>query len=379
MNRTPYARIVYNGTDITSDISKYLLNLSVTDKVAGESDEVTIVLEDTDGLWRGDWYPNKRDKLTVELGYEDEVLSFGTFEVDEVEFAGSPDTVTIKGIAAGISKQLRTKRSSAHEGKTLKQIADTIAAANGLTVQGEIEDIQIGRVTQDRETDLGFLKRIAGTYGYIFSVRDTMLIFTDVFTIQKAGPITEIDRTQVKSFNFKDSTADTAKSAKVSYHNPETGEEVDYEIEDGSDEDFSYSTAPIEQEIDSGGVELSNFSQPQSSYASTKEDVLEIRARVENKQQAERVGKAALHSANSRQVTCSINTEGNPNYMAGVNVDLTGFRRCSGKFHFEQVTHSIDKSGGYSCDISGKKVGKLSDPNKEFPLNERTPNNPTIN
>lgn len=378
MNRTPYAKITYNGTDITEDISKYLVSLNVIDKVAGESDEVSIVLEDTDALWRGDWYPSKRDKLTIEIGYTDEILSFGTFEIDEIEFSGPPDTVTIKGIAAGISKQLRTRKSSAHESKTLAQIASAVAAANGLTVQGEIADIQIGRATQDRETDLGFLKRIASVYGYVFSVRDSTLIFTDVFDIQKAGPITEIDRTEVKSFSFKDSTADTAKSAKVSYHDPESGEEVDYEIEDGEEDGLDYSTAPAEEAIDSGGVELSNFSQPQSSFE-TKEDAIEVRTRVENRQQAERVGRAALHSANSRQVTGSISVEGSPNYMAGVNVDITGLRRLSGKYHFEQVSHTIDKSGGYSCDITMKKVGKLSDINKEFPINERQAQYPNVN
>lgn len=356
MVKQPYVKVDYNGKDITTDITQYLIDISVVDKEAGESDELSITLEDTDGLWRGEWYPNKRDKITVELGYVDQVMAFGTFEVDEVEHSGPPDIVTIKGIAAGISKQIRTKRSSAHEGKTLKQIADTVAAANGFTVQGEVEPIQIGRVTQNRETDLAFLQRLASEYGYIFSVRDNKLVFTDVFQIQKGAVAFEIDRTQIKSYSIKDSTATTAKSAKVAYSDPETAEEVEFDVDAGSEEGFTYEVPPFSD----GG-----------DAPTTKEDVIEIRTRAENKQQAERKARTQLHAANSKQVSGSIEIEGNPMAVAGMNFMLTGMRKISGKFHITQTTHSVQKSSGYSASLEIKKVGALDDAAKQYPLNER--------
>lgn len=358
MNRKPYARIIYNGKDITSDISEYLLRVVVVDKQLqktgeekAESDELTIELEDTDGLWRAEWMPQKQDRLTVEIGYEDEVYSFGTFEVDEIEFSGPPDTVSLRAIAAGISKKLRTKRSTAHEGKTLRQIAQSIASANGLTVEGEIEDIQIGRVTQDRETDLAFLERIARTYGYMFSVRDSKCVFTNIFDIHRADSVLTIDRTEVSSYSIKSSTVDTKASAKVSYTEPASMEEIEYEWADGGEEGMDYSSGEIEKR--------------------TAEDVLEIRTRVENKQQAERVARTALHAHNSKQVTGSLSMDGRPTLMAGINFEFTGMRKLSGKYNIEQATHTVERGGGYSVSLEIKKVGNLSDSSKEVPLDVR--------
>lgn len=347
MIRKPYLKVTYNGVNITTDITSQLIDLQVVDKLSGETDELTIRVEDSDGLWRSSWYPRKRDRIAVELGYEDEVLAFGTFEVDEIEASGPPDTVSIKAIAAGISKQLRSKRSSAHEGKTLRQVAQTVAAANSLTVVGDIGDIQIGRVTQDRETDMGFLKRIAGDYGYVFSVRDSQLIFTDVFELEKGGTVKQIDRTEVMSYSVKDTTKDTATTAEVSYSDPESAEEVDFEYE--SDELEGYG-------VDEGEV---------------KSDRLKVDKRVENPQQAERVTKTALHKANSRQVTATLELPGDPRLMAGANIEFTGMRKHSGKYQLQQVSHTFSRGSGYTCSLDCNKIGSLKNQSDEIPLNER--------
>lgn len=83
----PQARIIYEGKDISADISPYLLSVGYTDRLSGESDELELRLEDTDGRWRGDWYPGKGDSLTVSIGYAgQEPVSCGSFEIDEIDF-----------------------------------------------------------------------------------------------------------------------------------------------------------------------------------------------------------------------------------------------------------------------------------------------------
>jgi phage protein D len=364
MPRTPFFKVTYNGTDITADISRYLLRLTVADKAQGESDEINIELEDTEALWRGPWYPSKGDKLTVELGYTDLAFSFGTFEIDEVEFKGPPDTVSIKGLAASISQKLRTKKSSAHEGKTLKQIAEKVAEANGLTVQGEIEQITIGRVTQDRETDLGFLRRLAAEYGYIFNVRDTNLIFTSVYDIEKISSVDMITRQGCLSYSLKDTSSDTFSEANVSYFDPETGENVQFQMTAPSFEQaagYAFGAGSVEervqQVIGNTVVEQTVLEFLSKKTGKPKADILELRAKAENKGQAEAQAKAALHKANSRQVTGSITLPGDPRLMSGNNFDLRGFAGLDGKFNIESAEHRLDRSGGYVCSIEIKKVG----------------------
>jgi phage protein D len=88
-----------------------------------------------------------------------------------------------------------------------------------------------------------------------------------------------------------------------------------------------------------------------------KEDTINIRTKAENKQQAEAKAKASLHEANSKQVTGSLEMEGDPLLMAGQNVTLAGFNRLSGLFNIVSAEHSIDRQG-YTCSIEIKKVSK---------------------
>lgn len=385
--RKPYARIIYNGRDISADMAAYLLSVSIVDKTItdaskNESDELSIELENSSQVWISDWMPSRGDELEVEIGYEDEVYAFGKFEIDEIEYAGPPDTISIRAVAAGISKQLRSKRSTAHEGKTLKEVAEKIAEFHGLTVEGEIEPIQIGRVTQDRMTDLGFLARLAEEYGYIFSVRGERIIFTQVYDIQQAEPVTEIDREDMISFRVKDSSAGTASSAAVNYHDPATATDISFLMPAGDPSGFDFGTADqinlseaIRQTTVTNDIVketvLGAVYKDVIAKTGLKPDQIQIRKRVENKAQAEKVAKAALHKANSRQITMTTEVPGNPRLMAGANVNITGLRKLSGKYHMEQVGHRIQRNGGYTCSIDMKKVGNLSDSSKQAPRSER--------
>jgi len=127
--------ITYNQKDVTSDLTPYLKSLSYTDHVKGEADDIQLEFENVGGKWLNEWYPNKGDTLDVTITQGEDTLNCGTFEIDEIDLSGdksSGDTVRIKGIATAISKALRTKKSKAHEGKTLKEIAQTVADANAL-------------------------------------------------------------------------------------------------------------------------------------------------------------------------------------------------------------------------------------------------------
>lgn len=327
--REPKFKITYSGKNITEDITRYLIDVTYTDHAEGESDEVELRMEDTDGLWRGDWYPTKGEKLTLEIGYDDFLMPCGTFEVDEIELGGAPDEITIRALASPINGKLRTKNSAAYENQTLKQIASTIAGKNGLSVTGEIEDVRFARVTQNRETDLGFLKRISYDYGHVFSVRDKKLIFTTIYKLEEGSSVKEIDRTDLRSYSIRDKTAQSFKDAKVKYHNPAEKKVIDASKDKTEAKEI------------------------------TKGDTLFMTTKAENKQQAEQKAKAALHRANSRQQEGTINLEGQPLLVAGNNFELTGLGQLSGKFHIVKSTHKISRGGGYTTSCEIKRVGYI--------------------
>lgn len=318
-------KVVFAGRDITVDISKFLVSLTYNDKTTGASDEIQIVVEDTDGVWRGDWFPNKGDTLDVTIGLDGVVVPCGVFEIDEVELSGPPEQVSIRGLATGIKSPLRTKNSYAFEKQSLQAIAENIAGRHGLTVMGEIESIQIERATQHRETDLGFLARIAAEFGYVFSLRGTDLTFTTVYKLEDADPIQAVDRSDLIRYSITDKTAGVFKSARTKYHNPDTDDLQSGEFD--ADDDVATS------------------------------DVLEVRQRVENDGQAQFKAKAALHDANSKQQSGTLTMPGQPLLLAGSNFDLTGMGVLSGKYHIVESSHRIDASAGYVTDVQVKRVG----------------------
>ena len=316
---SPKYSVKYKGADITAHVTA----MDYTDKVHGESDELSIVVEDTDGRWQNSWYPTKGDKLTATIG----TMNCGTFEIDEITLS-FPDTITVKAIATGITKATRTKETVAHEKKTLKEVVEKTSVKFGCTVAGDFEDNpQLERITQHRETGLGFVNRLGNEYGYVVAVRDSKVTFTKREKLEQASEALTIDKSEVSTYSFTDKTQETYKEAVATYHNP-----VDREI-----------------------VKATHAPAVDDSIAGVSDKLL-ITTKAETKQQAEIKAKAQLYKANSKNRTGSVSLQGNERLVAGVNVKIEGFGKFGGKWHIESSTHRLDRSGGHRTTIQIKGV-----------------------
>lgn len=317
----PTFKLEYNKKDITKDISQYVLNINYTDFEHGQSDEIEITFEDTQKLWQDAWIPSKGDSLRLYIGYLGEkLLNCGCFEIDEIEFQTPPDTLTVKALATGITKALRQNNSVAYENKALKQIANEIAKKHNLTLVGEIDDIRVERITQNKERDLTFLKTLAEQYGYIFKITDNQLVFYKTQKLIDANSAKIINRSDCSNINFREKTSHNYKAVTVSYHNPKTGKTI---------------TATAKND------------------KCVKGDVLKLNERVENKQQALLKAKAALNKGN-HTIEGSIDLMGNPYLISGLNVEIKDVGYFSGKYHITQATHSLDRQSGYSLSLEVK-------------------------
>lgn len=326
--KRPRIQVLYNRRDITTDILPYVLELGYSDAVTGKADELELVLSDDSLLWQNEWYPAKGDTVEVAIGFDDNLLPCGIFEVDEIGLSGPPDTVRIGGISAGISKRLRTKRSKNYENLSLRAIAQDIANRHGFTLQGEISDVQIPRKMQSRETDLRFLYRTANEYGYVFSVRGSLMTFTEVYGLEAVPVVSSIDRTEVISYAFTDKVTQTFASARVSFTDPDVGDLIE-----GAAEEI--------------GVEIDS------------DDVLELFHLADSRQNADRIARAALHEKNTKALEGVISIEGNVTAVSGNNVQLTGFGAMSGLFHIEESQHRFSPEGGYTTAITVKRIGAI--------------------
>jgi hypothetical protein len=338
-NQAPFNyKIMYNGVNISEDISKHLTSLTFTDNVSGVADDLEITVEDEDLKWCNTWYPSKGAELSLEMGYTNVTIKPNNFEIDEIELNGdkaSGDLVTIKAISGGVNKALHTKRSHANENKTLGEIVRTVAARHGLTVIGTIENITIARVTQHRENDLTFLHRLALEYGYEFSIKGTKLIFLHFKDLESAPKVTTIDKTDCISWSIKDKSSQVYEKADVRSHNPNKNELVK-------------STSTVYQQSNNDGKQY-DFLKPAGN-------ALEVHSKTENAAQANAKSVAALHFVNSLQQTADISVLGNVSLLAGNNIELTGFGVVSGIWNILKSKHSYSKSSGYITACELKRV-----------------------
>ena len=315
--------IEYAGKDISADIYPYVLGVTYTDALEGEADDLDITIEDRDHRWKNGWWPQKGDKIRLSIGYDGEALAnCGQFQVDEVELSGPPDTVNLRGLSAGVTESMRTSATVAYEQKTIGEIAADIAKKHGLslvgTISAEKRNRRHRRVTQRKEGDLEFLKRIGEQEGIIFTIKDAQLVWHDRDKLDSAAAIDTIRRTDCTRFSFRSKTDQTFKSCTISYFDPKEKKLIEH-TEEAAD-------------VKTG-------------------DTLRLYDRCESKADAIVKAKAALRNRNGSQVEGSVTIPGRPHMAAGGNVAVEGFVVLDGIYRVIKARHTMDRREGYTTEI----------------------------
>jgi phage protein D len=321
--------VIMNGRNVTADLTPYLLSVSYTDFVEGEADTLDIRLEDAEGKFRGSWYPIKGYTISLKFGYAGEPMrDCGAFEIDEIEGEGPPDVIVIRAIAAGVKHPYRTHQGKAYEATTLAAIAQRVARRLKLQLVGKIEPITIRRVTQIHENDLTFMRRLAGEYGYAFSIKGSKMVFYKRSELRNSQATLVLSRGDLTRYHVKDKIMGVVREAQVSYHDAKTKRLKHYKVQD----------------TDRAGKE------------SASEDRLKLNVRVESEEQAKAKAKAALEEANIDATQLELTLSGNPKLVAGINFYLEGMGKFGGTYHVVRSRHDMDRGGGYRTELEAKRV-----------------------
>lgn len=326
-------RIGYQGRDLTADLSPYVLGVTWTDYLSGQSDEISIELEDTDDKWLGVWYPVKGDALTLSMTYPGQApLNCGSFEVDEINANGPPSVVVIRGLSAGVSKGVRTRKGVAYENTTLAEIARQVAKRNKLELVGEIRELRIDRITQFQERDLAFITRVGRQYGYAVKLRENKLIFTAKAALRDGVPVRSIRRQECSRYDFKDKIKDVFRTAKNTHHDPDTQQTIRSQVED--------SRAPDSP----AGME-------------TSADELRINQRAPDADSAQAQADAALGDANDERAGGNLTLPADRRLVAGAVVTLdASWGRFAGAYLINQARHNKRRSSGTTADIEIRRM-----------------------
>ena len=321
--------VTIDGHDAAGAIAPYLKSFTFTDNAHGKADELQLVLHNRDGKWSGLWKPKKGMPVTASLVCHDwerpgQTLSLpcGAFNIDEVEWSGPPDAITIKAVSSALTTGLRdTEKTRAWENTTFQAVAGQIAGENGLTLMYFGNAHPFKRQDQRRESDLAFVYRLAHERAMNCKAHDGKLILFDAEQAEAQGASLSIPKTgnlySPKEYRFKDASSNTTYTdVEVAYTDPVQG---------------ITHTATVEAAGDK---------------ADPKTLVLD--KRVESAGEAIRLGKAGLHNANAREGTASITCLGCPKMTAGRTLELAGFGDFSGAYFIKQATHSLGGAQGYT-------------------------------
>ncbi|MER0491129.1 phage late control D family protein [Morganella morganii] len=327
---SPVFILWYLQKNITSDITPYVTRVTYSDNIKSESDTIELELDDTDGRWLDKWYPGKGDTLTLKMGYTGEkLLSCGTFSIDEIEVSSPPSVVSVRGVATSVNHALRTKSSRGFENTTLAAIAGRIAKKHQLKLVGSIEDIKIDRITQYAETDVGFLRRLAGEYGYAVKVVSYQLVFSHLATLRSQDPVRQLKPQDVAGFSLRDTINRVYKSAKVKHQKSSDKKLIVYEADGG--------TSESDKQVKGGKT--------------TSADSLKVNSRVSDPDSARIKADSALAGHNEYQQSGSLTLMGTPRLTAGNKIELTGFGRLSGQWLITTARHAFDRNSGYTTEI----------------------------
>lgn len=173
---TPDFAVTIDQKDITQKLEERLISLTITDNRGFEADTLDICLDDADGKLK---LPRRGAVLKVSLGWKGSPLTpKGSYTVDEIEYTGAPDQLTIRARSADFSASLNLMREQSWHDTTLGAIAQTIASRNKIKVNiaADYAKLSVPHTDQTNESDGCFLSRIAEHYGLIATIKNGTLL-----------------------------------------------------------------------------------------------------------------------------------------------------------------------------------------------------------
>ncbi len=359
----PTFKIVINGKDATKDLTPYLLGITYVDNLSGKADELRVDIDNTDWRFLNDWFLSTG--MIVECWINQ--MYCGKFTIDECSESAPPHQANFRAQSAEYNSPIRTKRSFTHQKKTLADIVKKYADDHQLKIVGTIPDLNLENMVQMRESDIDFLHRIAHRYGCICSIKGGHLIFEDMENLWKKAAVKKLGLSDMISYHFCTTLADSADAAAVSYQDAKADDVKQVVVKN---DEVTYTTAHNFHDTQGGATKdklFSKFSQEvhsinnpdanlytslDSDYNSPTNIAKVVHVKAESKAEAKQIAKGELIRCKNRKHRCTVTVPGNELMVASNAVQLTEVGKRSGYWLIEKSTHKIGRKGnGYTTTI----------------------------
>ncbi|WP_075321791.1 contractile injection system protein, VgrG/Pvc8 family [Histophilus somni] len=345
-----------NKKDITTLISHRLMSMTIADNRGFEADEIDIQLSDHDGKLA---FPRRGAMLEVAIGWQGEqLIPKGKFIVDELQYSGSPDSLTLRARSADLRGSLSDKKERSFDNISFENLINQIAKENQLegACAEAFKEKVIPHLDQTNESDINLLSRLAENYDAIATVKNGKLLFMPVgmgLTVSgKALPTIEITRQMGDNFSFSLTENDNYTAVRAYWHNMDNGKKGVVLIDKNTKiERLAKPTHPTEE----GGTstETSKTKKKvtlvQTQPVETDSNKMKtLRHTYKTEAYAINAAKAAFDKMRRGIASLSINlADGNALLMPELRVKVRGFKDQidSSRWIISKVTHNLTTSG----------------------------------
>jgi len=378
-------QLKYESKDISKEVGIFVESFKYVDRASSDKmDEISVVFQDVEGLWRNGWFPKRGAKFAAEISVTDwfnqgDFLkrNCGKFEIDDLRSSGLPSTFSVSGVSVGITSGVRWQENTiAWENVSIKTIAGDLALINGFELKwySDYNPI-IERWEQKSESDLSCLRKICEYAGLTFKITNEWFVIFNAAEFDKKKPEKKIRMSGdgVQSYDLNANSSGIYAACEVMFLDPETTEMLTYLFYPDGVSGVKGGKKKEKKEKDKYdtwiqgdrkgeaqtrlpmSVKISP-SEPKDKEPEIKDpevgNVLKINKRCKSLAEAEAVAKAALRNENMQMMQGSLSFMGRPDLFAGMNIELEGFGIWdSVVWSLEEVTHEWSKSSGYNTSV----------------------------
>ena len=364
--------LIVGGIDLLlGAASQAVTAFSYTDNTNDQADNLEIEIADPARTWMSTWLPKKGIECTAtikvfnwNLPGDTREINCGVFWLDQIDFRGPPNTVSVKATSVPVVTGIKTqKKFRAWEGQPLSKIFGQIAEENGLSlVWSAKDDPTLKRTDQVDSADLEYIRDKAKDNSLDMRIYNRQLIIysPEEYEAKPAAYVIVYGHANILQFSFSSKLNEIYKSATNAYVENESGEEIrtTYEPEEPPDTDaeleLNLQTTAEEAGLGLGdeggeggeGGPLRARAGSEPPYGPEGSGPIEFSNEEQAKNEAsEKKAKSHLREKNKKEKECTIVVAGNPDYISGLNVELVDFGIFSGKWAISSSMHSISSSG----------------------------------
>ncbi|MEH8027339.1 phage late control D family protein [Gallibacterium anatis] len=351
-HRTPQFRITVsskNGKrDITQQVSQRLMQLTLIDNRGFEADELDLQLSDHDGALM---LPSRGAIIDIAIGWKGkQLVPKGSYIVDEIQYSGSPDTLTIRAKSADLRGSLHSKKERSFHRITFGKLIEQLAKENNLEplCSPDFKDKLIDHLDQTNESTINLLSRLAEEYDAIATVKNGKLLFMPTgkgkTVNNKPLPPILITRQAGDSFNFSLIESDNYTAVRAYWYDMNTGKKGEVIIDKNSEiqrKNVITKTGKVSKNKQKVLVQH----QPVESDA---DQMLTLRTTYTSEKRAINSAKAAFDKMKRGVASFSLTLAyGRPELIPELPVTVQGFKGMidSLEWIITKVTHSIGDSG----------------------------------